>query len=69
VVTHDRRVDGRKCADTAPATPCDPEFPYVGRYVNTLSLAQVEGAVPGLHQIYDRPLDPAARSAVPDAGE
>ncbi|WTW98899.1 glycerophosphodiester phosphodiesterase family protein [Streptomycetaceae bacterium NBC_01309] len=41
VVTHDRRVDGRKCADTAPAVPGDPEFPYVGKYVNTLSLAQV----------------------------
>ncbi|MDI2130722.1 glycerophosphodiester phosphodiesterase family protein [Yinghuangia seranimata] len=41
VVTHDRKVDGRKCADTAPATPGDPEFPYVGKYVNTLTLAQV----------------------------
>ena len=41
VVTHDRRVDGRKCADTAPVTPGDPEFPYVGKYVNTLTLAQV----------------------------
>ncbi|NUU22335.1 MAG: glycerophosphodiester phosphodiesterase [Streptomycetaceae bacterium] len=41
VVTHDRKVDGRKCADTAPATPNDPEFPYVGKYVNTLTLAQV----------------------------
>ncbi len=38
VVTHDRRVDGRKCTDTAPATPGDPEFPYVGKYVNTLTL-------------------------------
>ncbi|HYN92836.1 MAG TPA: glycerophosphodiester phosphodiesterase family protein [Pilimelia sp.] len=41
VVTHDRRVDGRKCADTAAVTPGDPEFPYVGRYVHTLTLAQV----------------------------
>ncbi|GAA3049949.1 Glycerophosphoryl diester phosphodiesterase [Actinokineospora globicatena] len=41
VVTHDRRVDGRKCRDTAPATPGDAEFPYVGKYVNTLTLAQV----------------------------
>jgi glycerophosphoryl diester phosphodiesterase len=41
VVTHDRRVDGRKCADTAPVTPGDPEFPYVGKFVNTLTLAQV----------------------------
>jgi glycerophosphoryl diester phosphodiesterase len=41
VVTHDRRVDGRKCQDTAPATPGDTDFPYVGRYVNTLTLAQL----------------------------
>lgn len=41
VVTHDRRVDGRKCADTGPVAPNDPEFPYVGKYVNTLTLAQV----------------------------
>ena len=41
VVTHDRKVNGGKCADTAPATPGDPEYPYVGKYVNTLSLAQV----------------------------
>ena len=41
VVTHDRRVSGTKCRDTAPAVPGDPEHPYVGKYVNTLSLAQV----------------------------
>lgn len=41
VVTHDRRVSGAKCVDTAPVRPGDPEFPYVGRYVNTLTLAQV----------------------------
>jgi glycerophosphoryl diester phosphodiesterase len=41
VVTHDRRTNPQVCRDTAPATPGDPEFPYVGRYVNTLSLAQV----------------------------
>ncbi|MEU6040136.1 glycerophosphodiester phosphodiesterase family protein [Actinomadura sp. NPDC047616] len=41
VVTHDRRVDGRKCQDTGPAAPGDPEYPYVGKYVNTLTLKQV----------------------------
>jgi glycerophosphoryl diester phosphodiesterase len=41
VVTHDRRVSGAKCQDTGPATPGDPEYPYVGNYVNTLTLAQV----------------------------
>ncbi|GAA0438129.1 putative glycerophosphoryl diester phosphodiesterase precursor (GlpQ) [Acrocarpospora corrugata] len=41
VVTHDRRVDGRKCQDTGPAAPNDLEYPYVGKYVNTLTFAQV----------------------------
>ncbi len=41
VVTHDRQVSGAKCRDTAPITARDPEFPYVGKYVNTLTLAQV----------------------------
>ena len=56
VVTHDRRVSGSKCLDTGPVVAGDPEFPYVGTYVNTLSLAQVRtldcgsqrlGAYPG----------------------
>ena len=40
VVTHDRQVAGTKCRDTAPYTPGDPEFPYVGKYINTLSLSR-----------------------------
>lgn len=27
VVTHDRRISDRKCRDTAPATPGDPQYP------------------------------------------
>ena len=41
VVTHDRRTNPAVCVDTAPATPGDPAFPYVGRHVNTLTLAQL----------------------------
>ncbi|TDU83236.1 glycerophosphoryl diester phosphodiesterase [Kribbella voronezhensis] len=41
VVTHDRKVSGAKCKDTAPYTPDDPEYPYVGKFINTLTLAQV----------------------------
>ncbi|OLT11987.1 glycerophosphodiester phosphodiesterase [Actinomadura sp. CNU-125] len=41
VVTHDRRVSGKKCRDTGPASPGDPEFPYVGKYVKDLTLRQV----------------------------
>ncbi|HEV7726520.1 MAG TPA: glycerophosphodiester phosphodiesterase family protein [Modestobacter sp.] len=43
VVTHDRDPDPRKCTDTSPATPGDPEYPYVPgtRYIKDLTLAQV----------------------------
>ncbi|MEV0622143.1 glycerophosphodiester phosphodiesterase family protein [Nonomuraea sp. NPDC050404] len=41
VVTHDRKISDRKCRDTAPAAEGDPEFPYVGKYLNTLTLRQV----------------------------
>lgn len=42
VVTHDRKVTGAKCKDTAPYTPNDPEYPYVGKFINTLTLKQVQ---------------------------
>jgi glycerophosphoryl diester phosphodiesterase len=42
VVTHDRKVTGSKCRDTAPYTPGDPEYPYVGKFINTLTLKQVK---------------------------
>jgi glycerophosphoryl diester phosphodiesterase len=41
VVTHDRKVSGDKCQDTGPAFPGDPEYPYVGKYVKDLTLAQI----------------------------
>jgi glycerophosphoryl diester phosphodiesterase len=43
VVTHDRDPSTRKCVDSAPAFPDDPEFPYVPgtRYIKDLTLAQV----------------------------
>ena len=43
VVAHDRDLSPRTCTDTAPATPDDPEWPYVPstRYVVDLTLAQV----------------------------
>lgn len=42
VVTHDRKVSKSKCQDTAPASADDPLFPYVGRYIKDLTLAQVK---------------------------
>ncbi|GCD90577.1 glycerophosphodiester phosphodiesterase family protein [Nocardioides sp. LS1] len=55
VVTHDRKVNGSKCQDTGPATPGDPEYPYVGKYVNTLSLAQVRTLDCGSQTLPDFP--------------
>ena len=63
VVTHDRRVTGAKCTDTAPATPGDPEFPYIGKFVNTLTLAQVRTLDCGSKTLADRP----GQLAVPGA--
>jgi glycerophosphoryl diester phosphodiesterase len=51
VVTHDRRVSNVKCQDTAPAFPGDPEFPYVGKFINTLTLAQVKTINCGYQQL------------------
>ncbi|WP_424190120.1 glycerophosphodiester phosphodiesterase family protein [Actinokineospora sp. G85] len=42
VVTHDRTVNGSHCVDTAPVRPGDPKFPYVGKTVRELTLAQVK---------------------------
>lgn len=41
IVTHDRQVLAHRCLDTAPAFDNDPEYPYVGKYVKDLSLAQI----------------------------
>ncbi|NMD54312.1 MULTISPECIES: glycerophosphodiester phosphodiesterase family protein [Tsukamurella] len=41
VITHDRKVDARKCVDTARATPGDPQYPYVGKYIHELTYAQI----------------------------
>ena len=41
VVTHDRQVLAHRCLDTAPATTNDADFPYVGKYIKDLTLAQV----------------------------
>ncbi|WP_433476171.1 glycerophosphodiester phosphodiesterase family protein [Spirillospora sp. CA-142024] len=42
VVNHDRQVSAQKCRDTAPVTPGDPMYPYVGKYIKDLTLAQIK---------------------------
>lgn len=64
VVTHDRKVSGTKCRDTAPYTKDDPEFPYVGKWVKDLTLAQVRQLDCGSQRLAEHPgqtLDPGAR--------
>jgi glycerophosphoryl diester phosphodiesterase len=46
-----------------PATPGDPEFPYVGKYVNTLTLAQVRTLDCGSKTLADKPGQVAAPGA------
>ncbi len=41
LVWHDPRIEAAKCADTAPAVPGDPQFPYVGKLVHDLTLPQI----------------------------
>ncbi|WP_422750017.1 glycerophosphodiester phosphodiesterase [Mycobacterium sp. WMMD1722] len=41
LVWHDPRIEATKCADTAPAFPADPQFPYVGKLVVDLTLDQI----------------------------
>ena len=51
IVWHDDTIQANKCVDTAPATAGDPEFPYVGRRVAELSLAQVKTLNCGFMQL------------------
>lgn len=54
VVTHDRKTNPVVCRDTAPAFPGDPAFPYLGKFVKDLTLAQVKTFDCGTR----RPADP-----------
>ncbi|OIN78371.1 glycerophosphodiester phosphodiesterase [Mycobacterium malmoense] len=42
VVWHDPAIDAEKCADTGPAFAGDPAYPYVGKLVHELTLAQID---------------------------
>lgn len=42
IIWHDPTIDPTKCSDTAPVTPGDPQFPYVGKVVHDLTYAQIE---------------------------
>ncbi|KAJ7275412.1 PLC-like phosphodiesterase [Mycena haematopus] len=42
VVWHDEEIVASKCQDTEPAFSDDPAFPYVGKYIANLTLAQLK---------------------------
>lgn len=67
VLTHDLTVSAVTSADTRPVTPDDPAFPYVGKPINSLTLAQLRTLDVGVR--YPRhPQDPFALTqvALPD---
>lgn len=41
LVWHDPTIDAEKCVDTGPAVAGDPQYPYVGKLVHELTLAQL----------------------------
>ncbi|MFD3452699.1 glycerophosphodiester phosphodiesterase family protein [Streptomyces sp. NPDC058691] len=51
VVNHDRQISAQKCKDTAPVTPGDPMYPYVGKYIKDLTLAQIKTMDCGYQQL------------------
>src|SRR5215470_9249221 len=51
VVNHDRQISAQKCQDTAPVTPGDPMYPYVGKYIKDLTLAQIKTMNCGYQQL------------------
>lgn len=55
VVTHDRKISDKKCKDTAPLTDNDPQYPYVGKYIKDLTLAQVKTMDCGSLRLADYP--------------
>ncbi|POM27092.1 Glycerophosphoryl diester phosphodiesterase precursor [Actinomadura rubteroloni] len=51
VVNHDRQISGTKCRDTGPVAPGDPMYPYVGKYIKDLTLAQIKTLDCGYQQL------------------
>lgn len=51
VVNHDQVLSGRNTTDTAPVHEGDPFFPYVGRSIRDLTLAQVKTVDAGVRRL------------------
>lgn len=67
VVTHDNTINPQVCADTAPAAADDPQYPYVGKVVHELTLAQLQTLDCGFQQRPDLPEQvPTKGSKIPE---
>ncbi|KAK0198534.1 PLC-like phosphodiesterase [Armillaria mellea] len=55
VVWHDENIIAEKCLDTAPAFEGDPDYPYVGKYIANLTLAQLKTLDCGSRRLIDFP--------------
>jgi glycerophosphoryl diester phosphodiesterase len=51
VVTHDRQIQPQKCRDAQMLVANDPEYPYVGKYIKDLSMAQIHTLNCGYQQL------------------
>jgi len=56
VVWHDMFIPPEKCEDTAPAFQGDPDFPYVGKNIANLTLAQIKTLDCGSERLIDFPM-------------
>jgi len=56
LVWHDMFIPPDKCLDTAPVFEGDPEFPYVGKFIANLTLAQIKTLDCGTERQIDFPM-------------
>ncbi|KAF8971435.1 PLC-like phosphodiesterase [Flammula alnicola] len=56
VVWHDEEIMAEKCNDTVPAVKNDPDFPYVGKRIVDLTLAQIKTLDCGSKRLANFPL-------------
>lgn len=56
VVWHDENFVASKCKDSKPAFENDPAYPYIGKYIANLTLAQIKTLDCGSDRQDDFPL-------------
>ncbi|MBC6457625.1 glycerophosphodiester phosphodiesterase [Actinomadura sp. HBU206391] len=66
IVNHDQALSPMIARDTAPSRPGDPMFPYVGRSVRDLTLAQIKTVDAGMRRPCDT--DPFVLTQLPIVG-